>query len=66
MLYFLLLSGAFFLAPIIYTFLRLAEKIGPKEENNAAILGIVLWIIGLITGSMFGATAHDIWLSLPK
>ena len=33
--------------PILYTFLRLAEKIGPPNLEEAFAIGAVLWFIGI-------------------
>jgi len=46
---FLLVSAFAFLAtPIVYTFLRLSNKIGPKDNDDAGWVGFGLWLAGLI------------------
>lgn len=35
--------------PTIYTFLRLASKIGPRDGEMAGVLGVVLWLFSLIS-----------------
>ena len=44
----IVISCVFLAVPIAYTFLRLTGKIGPENNESAAILGVFLWIGGLI------------------
>ena len=53
------------LMPIVYTFLRLAGKIGPKEEDVTAAAMILLWCVGLIAGAILLHTAYALWPGLP-
>lgn len=52
----LILGTVFFLTPIAYTFLRLAGLIGPEDKDEAVILGIVLWVVGILLGFAFLAS----------
>lgn len=53
------LGVIFILMPIAYTFLRLADKIGPQDDQEAAVvLGMVLWIIGLVVGGILLNVAY--------
>ena len=51
---YLLVLFAFILlgTAIAYTFLRLFNKIGPKNGEDAGTIGAVLWLVALL-GSLF-------------
>ena len=53
------------LMPIAYTFLRLADKIGPKAEDSTDVAMILLWCVGLVAGTILLQTAYTLWPGLP-
>ncbi|MDP3778889.1 MAG: hypothetical protein Q8R30_02435 [bacterium] len=65
----LVLGTVFGLTPVAYTFLRLANLIGPDDGDNAEVLGIILWIIGIVLAFVCFIEAKDMLLimaSVPK
>lgn len=56
----IVLGVIFFLSPLAYTFLRLAEVIGPKQAGDAVMIGIIMWFICLSVGALLFALAIDL------
>lgn len=56
---FAVLGIIFTLTPIAYTFLKLANVIGPENPVTATIVGPVIWIVCIYIGVTFLKEARE-------
>lgn len=59
---FAILGIIFFLSPLAYTFLRLADMVGPANQDTAVAIGIVFWFAGISVGAALLAKARSMSL----